>query len=174
MAERVSLSSTKASEIDLDTLPTGVSFVKLEDLVEVPIVVTDAKIVPSTFNPKDNTAQVQFYYEGADLEETDEDIVYQFSSQQRAIMKQVRVWNDEDRIKWGEQEVGPLAVTIYGALNSYGKYPMCLAEIIPEQEPAKSNGIPAHRDLGTDSARQQLQSKTAINTPRTSRPAPKR
>lgn len=175
MAERIAFERTSAAEIDLDDLPSSVTYVKLENLLESAIIVTHAEIVVSNFNADTYTAQVQFKYVN---QEEDDETIYQFTSQQRAIMKQVWDWNEIDKVVWGKQEVGPVAVTIYGAQNSYGKYPMCLASIIEEiDQPAPKSAatVPQpRRDMGEDSKRQLLAGKPTTANARPVRPSVKR
>src|SRR5215469_9603098 len=116
---------TRAAEIDLDSLPSGnVTYITLVELEEVNFTVLDARIVKSNFNEEQMTAQITLVYPDQD---EDTDTPLQFSSQQAAIMKQVRDWLDE-KVRFPVEDV---TVRIYGE-NYYGKAKYCLAEAVPD------------------------------------------
>lgn len=161
----VRLGQTSAAEIDLDEVRNWVSFVKIDELMEVPFFITSAKLVPSNFNPENLTAQIQFEYveplvPGSE-DEDEEDTVYQFSTEQRAIKAQVQKWIGED-FPFGDKKIGPVTVTAYGQKNSRGNYPLCIADVIEEiAEPA-----PVRKDIREDTTRQRLAGRETVNTAR--------
>jgi hypothetical protein len=164
MAERVRLGDTSAAEIDLDEIRNWVTFVKLETLIEVPIFILSVKLAPSNFDPSHTTAKIQFEYVEPLIpgeEDEEDETVFEFSTEQRAIKAAVQKWLDEG-FPFNEKSIGPVTVTAYGEANARGSYPLCIADVMEEiAEPA-----PVRKDLRTDATRQMLAGKSTVNTAR--------